>query len=161
MTGGVLTMQRKLFRLKPHLGIVHVPKEEVGLGIQDEVPSQELPTNITVFNVQEPTDPVLTIHIRHSGLLLASPWESEKHTGKIQALCKSPTIYTRIGQCNLWPSLSQMHSSWGCVFLLPFLELQRWVWARTVGATLYDRQHIRLCRLQVTWASLKSRPRVQ
>lgn len=71
-----------------YLGIVHVPQKAIGLGIQDEISSQELPTGLIVLNVQEPTDSVLTIHIRHSGLLLASPCEAQIHRDVNQAFCK-------------------------------------------------------------------------
>lgn len=59
--------------LAPHLGIVHVPEEAVGLGIQDKVSPEEFATVLIVFDIQKPTDSVLPIHIRHSWALLTSP----------------------------------------------------------------------------------------
>lgn len=56
-----------------HLGIVHVPEEAVGLGVQDKVPPQELATVLIVLDIQKPTDSVLPIHIRHSWALLTLP----------------------------------------------------------------------------------------
>lgn len=59
--------------LASHLGIVHVPEEAVGLGIQDKVSAEEFATALIVFDIQKPTDSVLPIHIRHSWALLTSP----------------------------------------------------------------------------------------
>lgn len=56
-----------------HLGVVHVPEKAVGLGIQNEVPPQKLAAVLILLDVQEPTDSVLSIHIRHSWALLTSP----------------------------------------------------------------------------------------
>lgn len=56
-----------------HLGVVHVPEKVVGLGVQNEVPSQKLATVLILLDVQKPTDSVLPIHIRHSWALLTSP----------------------------------------------------------------------------------------
>jgi len=56
-----------------YLGVVHVPQEAVGLGVQDEIPPQKPAAGLIFLNVQEPADTVLPIHVRHAGLLLASP----------------------------------------------------------------------------------------
>lgn len=56
-----------------HLGVVHVPEKVVGLGVQNEVPPQKLAAVLILLDVQEPTDSVLPIHIRHSWALLTSP----------------------------------------------------------------------------------------
>lgn len=68
--------------LASHLGVVHVPEEAVGLGVQDKVPPKELATVLIVLDIQKPTDSVLPVHIRHSWALLTSPCTTEEESGE-------------------------------------------------------------------------------
>lgn len=60
-------------RVTAHLWVVHVPQEEVALSVQDEVPPLELVTVLIFLYVQEATDTILTIDIRHSWSSLTLP----------------------------------------------------------------------------------------
>lgn len=59
--------------MEPYLRVVHVPQQAVGLGVQDEIPPQKLAAGLIFLDVQEPADTVLSVQVRHAGLLLASP----------------------------------------------------------------------------------------
>lgn len=48
-----------------YLRVVHVPKEEVGVGIQDEVSAIEFVSILILFYVKETTDAILPVQIRH------------------------------------------------------------------------------------------------
>lgn len=51
--------------LLSYLWVVHVPYQATLLGVQDEVASEELAAVLILLDVQEATDPVLPIHVRH------------------------------------------------------------------------------------------------
>lgn len=48
-----------------HLRVVHVPQQEALLRVQDEVAAQEAAAALIFFNVQEATDAILAVHVRH------------------------------------------------------------------------------------------------
>lgn len=48
-----------------HLWVVHVPQQVALLSVQDEVSSQEPAAALILLNVQEATDAILTVNVRH------------------------------------------------------------------------------------------------
>lgn len=53
-------------RVCVYLWVVHVPHQTALHCVQDEVAAQELAAVLIFFYVQEATDAVLPIHVRHS-----------------------------------------------------------------------------------------------
>lgn len=59
----------------PHLWVVHVPQQVALLIVQDEVAAQEPAAVLIFLDVQEATDAILSIHVRHRDpVQLSPPW---------------------------------------------------------------------------------------
>lgn len=52
--------------MPPYLWVIHEPDQAALLArVQDEVTTQELSAALLLFDVQEATDSILPIHVRH------------------------------------------------------------------------------------------------
>lgn len=60
-----IEQKAKLASLRNYLWVVHEPHQAPLLGVQYEIPPQELAAALILLDVQKATDAVLSVHVRH------------------------------------------------------------------------------------------------